>query len=356
MRIAVDAMGGDHAPLVNVEGAFLALAEDPAVEVVLVGDQTVLEPLVKQRGGTSNPRLTIHHTAESIAMGESPAQALRKKKGASLNVIYHLQKKGEAAASISAGSTGGMMAAGLLNLGRLKGVQRPAIATFMPTATGTCILLDVGANVDSKPEHLVQFAAMGSLYYQYLFNVARPRVALLNMGEEETKGNAAAREAHQLLTAQKVVHFIGNVEGRDIFRGAADVIVCDGFVGNIVLKFAESIKFFGKSLVGSIFAPPLSKIGAAMMVPGLIAMLPGLAFLIPGFKRVMKLIDYRAYGGAPLLGIDGVGIVAHGSSDAQAIKNGILAAKRVAEKNVNQHIQTQLVELGLASTHDSASA
>lgn len=328
MRIAVDAMGGDKAPDVNVEGAVLALTECPiGLEIVLVGDQKVVEPLLVKYNAPAD-RISIHHASQVIEMTDAPAQALRMKPDASINVMYRLQKENEVVAVVSAGSTGAMMAGGLMALRRLKGVMRPAIASFMPTEKGVSIILDVGANVDCKPAYLVQFANMGDIYYKYMFKVEEPRIGLLNIGEEATKGNELAIETYQLL--QKApLNFIGNVEGRDIFRGEADVIVCDGFVGNVVLKFAEGIVFFLKS------AFKREAINSVMAKTGLL-------MLKSTLNKLVKSMDYAEYGGAPLLGINGVAIVSHGGSNAKAIKNAILVAKRYVENNVNDHIREQL--------------
>ncbi len=328
MRVAVDAMGGDKAPDVNVEGAIVALAECPSdLEIVLVGDERVLEPLLVKYNAPSE-RLSIQHASQVIGMSEPPAQALRSKPDSSINVMYRLQKEQQVVAAVSAGSTGAMMAGGLMALRRLKGVKRPALAAFMPTERGVSIILDVGANVDCKPEYLVQFADMGDIYYKYMFKKEEPTVGLLNIGEESSKGNELAVETYKRL-AGAPLNFVGNVEGRGIFKGAADVIVCDGFVGNVVLKFAEGVISFLKSGF---------KKGAedSMMAKA------GLLMLKSTLQKMAKSMDYDEYGGAPLLGINGVGIVCHGGSNKKAIKNAILVAKRYVDNHVNAHIREQL--------------
>lgn len=327
MRIAVDAMGGDNAPLVNIEGAIEALQQDQDLQIILVGDQRILEPLLEQYKAYSD-RLSLQHASEVVTMHESPAQALRKKKDASINVMYQLQKEKKASAAVSAGHTGAMMAGGLIALGRLNGVIRPAIAAFMPSEKGTSIILDVGANVDCKPAHLVQFASMGNIYYKHMFNKESPRVGLLNIGEEPTKGNELAVSTYELLSTLPL-NFIGNVEGRDIFKGHADVIVCDGFIGNVVLKFAEGIFGFLKSTIKKYTADSLLAKG-------------GLLLLSPSITAIAKEMDYSEYGGAPLLGINGVCIVSHGKSNAKAIKNAIIVAKRFVDNRVNDLIREQL--------------
>ncbi len=327
MHIAVDAMGGDNAPHVNIEGAIEALELVDDLNVILVGDQQVLKSLIKKYK-ISSDRLSIQHASQVIAMHESPAQALRKKKDSSINVMYRLQKEKIAVAAVGAGHTGAMMAGGLMALGRLKGVIRPAIATFMPAEKGLSIILDVGANVDCKPTHLIQFAYMGNIYCKHMLDKESPRIGLLNIGEESTKGNELAVETHELLSTN-LSNFIGNVEGRDIFKGHADVIVCDGFIGNIVLKFAEAMIGYVKSTLKKATANSILAKG-------------GLLLIKPSFSAITKKMDYSEYGGAPLLGINGVGIVCHGKSNAKAIKNAIIVAKRFVDKKVNDLIREQI--------------
>lgn len=317
IRVAVDAMGGDHAPAEIVKGAVLANQELP-IEVILVGDSTKLNHLLKKY--KEKGKIPVIHASEVIGMNESPAKAVKEKKDASINVAVSLVKEGRADAVVSAGNTGAIMAASLFKLGRIRGVERPAIATQFPLPSGNVLLLDMGANVDCKPKHLQQFAVMGSLYAQHVMHVANPRVGLLNIGEEKEKGNELSRESWPLLKSLKI-NFIGNVESKEIFNNKADVIVCDGFVGNLILKFAES-------LGASIF-----KLLKSELSKGLLSKI-GLAFLFPALMSLRKKVTYDDYGGAPLLGLAGVVYKAHGRAKAIAIKNAIREAAEAVEGNV----------------------
>ena len=309
MRIAVDAMGGDFAPKEIVQGA-LDAARKYDCEIVLIGDEEKIR--AELHGADLDAlRISIVHAAEVIGMDEHPAEAVRSKKDSSIVVATRLVKEGSCDAVLSAGSTGAAVAAAQLVLHRIRGVGRPTIATPMPTPDGVTLMLDSGANVDSKPEHLVQSAVMGSLYAQHVFGIARPRVGLLNIGEEETKGNEQAKETYQLLKAEPNVYFTGNAEGRDVPKGSFDVVVCDGFVGNVVLKFAEGL---AKTILGLIQeeirgAGLMAKIGALLLMPTL--------------RRLGKRLDVREYGGAPLLGVNGCCVIGHGSSDAKSIASAI---------------------------------
>ena len=309
MRIAVDAMGGDFAPKEIVQGAVDA-AKKYDCEIVLIGDE---EQIRAELHGTDPTalRISIVHASEVIGMNEHPAEAVRTKKDSSVVVATRLVKEGSCDAVFSAGSTGAAVAAAQLILQRIRGVGRPSIATPMPTPDGVTLMLDSGANVDSKPEHLVQSAVMGSLYAQYVFGIARPRVGLLNIGEEETKGNEQAKETHSLLKAEPNIHFCGNAEGRDVPKGNFDVVICDGFVGNVVLKFAEGL---AKTILGLI----QEEIRGA----GLMAKL-GALLLMPTLRRLGKRLDVREYGGAPLLGVNGCCVIGHGSSDAKSVASAI---------------------------------
>lgn len=309
MRIAVDAMGGDFAPKEIVRGA-AAAAKKYDCEIVLVGDE---EKIRAELHGENIEalRISIVHAAEVIGMDEHPAEAVRSKKDASVVVATRLVKDGTCDAVLSAGSTGAAVAAAQLILHRIRGVGRPAIATPMPTVDGVTLMLDSGANVDSRPEHLVQSAVMGSFYAQYVFGIERPRVGLLNIGEEETKGNEQAKETYQLLAADKNINFCGNAEGRDVPKGNFDVVVCDGFVGNVVLKFAEGL---AKTILGLI--------REEIRGGGLMARL-GALLLIPTLRRLGRRLDVREYGGAPLLGVGGCCVIGHGSSDAKSIASAI---------------------------------
>jgi len=327
MRIAVDAMGGDRAPEVLVEGAILAMEEiGTDVEVLLVGRGEVLRPRLEATSMSS--RIAIVEAPEVVEMGESAAHALRRKRKSSIVAAIQLQKEDRADAAISAGNTGAAVACSLVTLGRLPGVNRPAIASLFPTEHGQCIVLDVGANAECKPINLFQFGVMGSLYVGHMFGIERPRVGLMSIGEERSKGNERVVEAHNLL-AESSLHFIGNVEGRDVLRGTADVVVCDGFVGNVLLKFTESvIHLLSASLREKAIASPWRKLGALL--------------LKPAFEEMKREMNYEEYGGAPLLGVDGITIICHGSSSPKAITNAIRVAERMARERINESIKEKL--------------
>lgn len=329
MKLAVDAMGGDNAPGEIVKGAIEA-AKKFSVEIILVGDETKIREVLNTESGWKNLPITIKHAAEIVEMGEHPADAVRNKKDSSIVVATKMVKDGEADAVLSAGSTGAAVAAAQLILKRIYGIGRPAIATIFPTPNGVTLMLDSGANVDSKPEHLLQSGIMGALYAEHVLGKKNPRVGLLNIGEEETKGNEKAKEAYQLFKNATTVNFIGNAEGRDIPKGSFDVIVCDGFVGNVVLKF-------GEGLATTIF----ELIKEAIEKDGLSAKL-GALLLMPTLKNLAKRLDVSEYGGAPLLGVDGCCIISHGSSDAKTICSAIRAAAEYVNGNVLEHIKTAL--------------
>lgn len=311
-RIAIDAMGGDHAPVELVKGALSALKRDPSLSLVLVGDEPRLREELARHGGAAS--LDIVHASETIGMAEA-AQAVRKKRDASINVAMGLVKSGQAQAVVALGSTGAAMSAALLGLGRIRGIERPAIAVVLPTLKGPCILLDVGANVDCKPQLLQQFAIMGDVYARQVLKIPDPRAGLLNIGEEPNKGNELALAAHALLAQTPGLRFVGNVEGRDMTRGHVDVVVTDGFVGNVVLKSAEGFAELFETLLKE-----------AIMAGGLKAKLG--AWLMRGALRSFKRrVDPAEYGGALLLGVNGVCIIGHGSSRAYAVANAIRVAK-----------------------------
>jgi glycerol-3-phosphate acyltransferase PlsX len=322
LKIIIDAMGGDHAPDEIVKGAVEASQEIDS-KLILVGIETeVQKELAKYT--YDKDKIEICHASEVIGMNESPAKALRQKKDSSIVVGSKMLKEGIGDAFVSAGSTGAVMASSLLKTGRIKGIKRPAIATVFPTLEEETLLLDMGANVDSKPEHLVQHALMGQIYAKNLLDKQNPTVGLLSIGEEEKKGNELTIETHKLLKEMDNINFVGNVEGRDIFTGEYDVILCEGFVGNVVLKTTEGLaSALFKIIKREITATFLGKIGGLL--------------LKPAFKRVAKKMDYTEYGGAPLLGIDGITIISHGSSNAKAIKNAI--------KNAEKGIKADLINL-----------
>lgn len=313
MKIALDAMGGDGAPDVEVQGAFYA-AEELGVEVTLVGNKASIEQSLGSSRGTD--KLFIHHCEEVVGMDETPLKAVRKKKDSSIRVAFELARKGEVAAVVSAGNSGATMAAGVLTLGRMEGAERPAIASIFPRHKGPVVVIDVGANVDCRPEHLFQFGVMAHAFASVCLGVKDPKIGLLSIGEEGSKGNEQVKLTHELFE-KSLLNFSGNVEGRDIFTGDVDVVVCDGFVGNVALKLTEG----------------LAETMSAMLEEELNRSLAGKAAYLMGrraFKNLAEKLDYAEYGGAPLLGINGVGIICHGASSAKAIKNGIKLAVRYA--------------------------
>ena len=309
-KIAVDAFGGDYAPEQIVDGALQAAASE-GIDIILTGDERKLKPLLNGRAGRE--KIEIVHAPEVILMDESPVEAVRRKKNSSLAAAATLVKNGRAGALVSAGSTGATMAAALFIIKRIKGIERPAITSLMPTLKGTKLIVDVGANVDCRPKQLLQFAQMGSVYAEQVLKLHRPRVGLLNIGHEPGKGNQLAQEVFKLLK-EAPLNFVGNIEGRDISRGDIDVVVCDGFVGNVVIKFAEG-------LAEALFA--MMKQEFTSNLPGKL----GALLLKPGLRRIKRQVDYTEYGGAPLLGVQGVVIIAHGGSNAKAVKNAIRAAQ-----------------------------
>ncbi|NEP08982.1 MAG: phosphate acyltransferase PlsX [Symploca sp. SIO1A3] len=326
-RIAIDAMGGDHAPGEIVAGAIRAQAE-LGVEILLVGDPQQIEPYLEQHTGSY--KLEIVAAEDVIAMDEEPLVSLRRKPKASINVAMNLVKQKRADAVVSAGHSGAVMAAALLRLRCLKGIDRPAIGAVFPTmvAGKPVIVLDVGANVDCKPKYLEQFAVMGTVYSQYVLGISEPKVGLLNIGEEDCKGNDLAIRTYQLLQENPRVDFLGNAEGRDVLSGTFDVIVCDGFVGNVLLKFAEA--------VGEILLQMLRE----ELPQGLRGQL-GVGFLKPNLKRLKQRIDHAEHGGGLLLGVAGICIISHGSSQAPSIFNAIRLAKEAIDNQVLERIQSQ---------------
>ena len=337
VRVALDAMGGDKAPEEVVLGAIQA-AREYSMGVYLVGREDAIRAELAKHD-TSGLDLPIIHTDEVIEMDEHPASAVRKKKNASMTLALQLVRDGSALGAVSAGNSGAMMAASLFTLKRIEGVDRPALGTVFPTRNGISFVLDVGANTDCKPEYLQQFALMGSIYMERIFSIASPRVGLLANGEEETKGNELVQQTHQLLKAHAGtlgINFIGNVEGRDIPSGGADVVVCDGFVGNVVLKLGEGM---AETLLGMLRAQMTSSL------PNKLAA----AVLQPGLRKVFRRLDYAEYGGVPLLGINGSAVVAHGRSNAKAIKNALRVARQTSETNVVDAIAVGLAKLQIES-------
>jgi len=325
MYIAIDAMGGDHAPGAIVEGALRA-TEDHQIPVLLVGDQEAIRRELERVGGKESSLLMIRHTTESIDMGESPIAALRGKPDSSLRVAIELVKAGEAGAVVSAGNSGAMLALAVTILGTLKGVDRPAIVTAIPTLGGHACLLDAGANTECKPLHFVQFAIMGEVYARLVRGVASPRVGVLSNGEEDSKGTDTTRLAHALLT-RAPINYIGYVEGRDLNNGKVDVVVTDGFTGNVALKTLEGFAHFLQGQLRTVFATNLRGKLAYLLIRH-------------AFADLRASLDPSEVGGAPLLGTDGLAIIAHGASSPKAIKNAI----RVADESLRQDINRQIVE------------
>lgn len=337
MRVAVDAMGSDYAPEEIVLGAIQAATEYQC-EIVLVGDQIQIKQVLDKVERWEDLNISIYHASEIIEMNEHPGAAVRKKKDASVVVATRLVKEGFCDAVVSAGSTGAAVASALFGLGRIRGVERPTIATPIPNLTGTTVLLDSGANIDSKPKHLVQSAIMGSIYSQYILNIKNPRVGLLNIGEEETKGNEQALATYPLLKQLQTVNFMGNVEGRDIPKGTVDVVVCDGFVGNVVLKLGEGLS-----------SAIMQLIKEAVKSSGILTKIASL-MVLPALKGLKKKLDYAEYGGAPLLGVDGCFIICHGSSKAKAIKNAIRVANEFTQNRVVEHIRENIEREGVVTS------
>ena len=333
MHIAVDAMGGDHAPGVIVQGALRAHAE-LGLNITLVGDQNLI---CKELGdaGSKDDGIRIHHCSQMVAMDEASVKVLRHKKDASIMVAFDLAKKGKVDAVVSAGNSGATVGAAVLKLGRVKGVERPALAGVFPGARGKVVLIDVGANVDTKPKQLFESGIMGDIFARSILNIAHPKVGLLNVGEEGTKGNEQVRIAHNLFS-KGPFNFVGNVEGRHIFSGDVHVIVSDGFVGNVALKLSEGMA----ETVGMMFEKEMSQ--------GLISRI-GYRLSRKAFESFKKNLDYTEYGGVLLLGAKGVGIVCHGSSPSKAIKNAI----RTAADCVNNCVQARLEE-GLTALQSNA--
>ena len=334
-KIAVDAMGGDHAPAVVVEGALLA-AQDVDAELILVGDKLAVEQECLRIGGKL-PRFPIINATQTVSMDESPSVALRKR-DSSMKVAFEMIKRGEAEAVVSAGNSGAMMAIGMLVIGTLPQVTRPAILAIVPGTSKGTIIIDAGANVDCKPRQLLQFGIIGSVYAERGLGIVNPRVGVLSNGEEDSKGNELTRAASELLDSAPV-NYVGYVEGRDFFNGKVDVIVCDGFTGNVALKTMEGVASFAGEILKNGFEKSwLSRLGYLLTRHSL--------------RHAYRKLDYAEYGGARLLGLDGVAIVAHGGSTALAIKNAIRVASESVSQNVNGHISAALESMAQAATEN----
>jgi glycerol-3-phosphate acyltransferase PlsX len=333
VRVAVDAMGGDHAPGVVVEGAAEAAAEaGDRLAVLLVGREAEVRAELERLGEAENPRLRVVDAPEAIAMGESATDALKRKPDSSIHRGVGAVQAGKADAFASAGNTGAVMAAALFGLGRLPGVLRPALPGYLPTPSGTCVLLDVGANVEVRPEHLVQFARMGAVFGEFLLQKEDPTVGLVNVGEEPGKGTDTVKEAHRTLAAlgeRGALRFVGNVEGRDILHHGADVCVCDGFVGNVALKLAESIATILPTMVQAEIGRQGLGADAAQTVGGVL-------------RGMLGPFDYQSFGGVPMLGIDGTVVIGHGGSSARAVRHMVLVAADLVEQNLTARIARAL--------------
>ncbi len=331
MRIALDAMGGDLAPEPNIEGAVTALRSDPDLTIALVGNQPQLEPLLEAIDGALVHRIKLVHTPEWVGMDEKPTDAMRKKPNNSIAVCWRLMAEKEVDAVVSAGNTGAVVASGLRTRLFLKHVKRPGIAVTLPTIKGPAILMDVGANPAARPEHLVQYGVIGAIYAREMLNVAEPRIGLMNIGSEDGKGNDLYRETHQAMQLSSFSgRYVGNVEGRGLYQGEADVLVCEGFVGNVVLKVSEGMAEFLMNAVGQTLMGHLDQERDKGM---------------RALQELARKYQYKEAGGAPLLGVDGICIICHGSSDGRAISNALRVAGTLKDRKLNSKIVEELSAL-----------
>lgn len=335
MKIAVDAMGGDNAPIQIVEGCIEAVKNSEGFDLLLVGSEDAVNKILSKHKKSDLSRISVINATQIIANDDSPVSAIKKKNDSSMVVGMNLLQSEQADAFLSAGNTGALMAGSLLIVGRIKGVDRPALAPFIPTLNGRALLIDAGANTDCRPLNYKQFAVMGSIYMSEVFNIKQPKVGLVNVGVEETKGNVIIRQAYKMLT-ETDINFIGNIEGREIMEGVADIIVCDGFVGNVVLKTMEGTakslftlikKELTKTAMSKVFALPMKK----------------------SMLRLKRENDYTEYGGAPFIGVDGLVIKCHGTSNSTAICKAILQAKAFVESGVLQRIRKDFVDMEVDS-------
>ena len=329
MRIAVDAMGGDHAPLVNVDGA-VAAAREFGIETLLVGRTSELQPLLRD-AGFSGPEIEIVEAPEVVAMDEPATAAIRKKRNSSIRVAANCVRDGRAQGLVSAGHTGAAMVSAKMVVGTIEGVDRPALATILPNLTGHSLLLDVGANPDAKTSHFREFAVMGSIYAELAFGKTKPSIGLMSIGEEDSKGTDRTKEAFKVLK-ETGLNFVGNVEGRDVFNGTVDVIVTDGFTGNVILKVSEALA----EMVENLLREEIKRTLQASV---------GFLLSKSAFRRFKQRLDYSEYGGAPLLGVKGCVIICHGRSSAKAVKNAIRFAAEFSRQNLAEKIQGQIAEL-----------
>lgn len=340
IRIAIDGMGGDYAPQVVVDGTVQAVNSFSDIECILVGQEVALKRELN-RHRVVGGKIFIHHASQVVEMGESPVSALKKKKDSSVAVCIDLLKRKEVDAVVTAGNTGAAVAASMLTLGLLPGIRRPGIAISVPTLRGISLAIDVGANIDPAPEHLLQYAVMADVYSRAIFKKRRPSIGLLNVGEEESKGTELMKEAYRLLRDSKL-NFIGNIEGRDFFSGKCDCVICDGFVGNVVLKVAESLLEVLVRIIQKEFSKSyLTQFGAWLCSPAL--------------KSIKKDTNYEEAGGAPLLGINGVVIISHGGSSANAIRNAINVASQQVTMDINSQIVHEIEQRETSTSESCAS-
>lgn len=329
VKVAVDAMGGDNAPAEIVKGVVDAVNKEGSIKVFLIGKEALVKEELKKYD-YDNQRVEVINAAEVIATEEPPVMAIRRKKDSSLVKSMNMVKTGEADALVSAGSSGAILVGGQVIVGRIKGIERPPLAPLIPTIKGVSLLVDCGANVDARPSHLVQFAKMGSIYMENIMGIEKPRVAIVNIGAEEEKGNMLVKETFPMLKACEDINFIGSIEARDIPAGYADVIVCEAFVGNVILKLYEGV---GASLIGKVkegmMSTLRSKIGALLVKPAL--------------KATLKSFDASEYGGAPLLGLNGLVVKTHGSSKAKEVTNSIVQCVTFKNQQINEKIKANIV-------------
>jgi phosphate acyltransferase len=348
MKIAVDAMGGDHAPAVVVAGA-VAEARARGTQVVLVGIEEQVRAELAMYPGAADLPIEVVQASEVVEMA-AHTMAVKAKRDSSMMVGMRLLREGRAQAFASAGNSGAVMAAALFILGRIPGIERPAIGSIYPAAPAPCLIVDIGANSDCKPEYLVQFAIMGDTYARTMFGLARPAVGIVSNGEEADKGSMLIRETYPLLQAAGL-NFVGNVEGKDIGRGLANVVVTDGFTGNVIIKLTEGVISFVTKFLKREFTIGLrNKIALILMIPGLLLALPGLALLYPTVGRVRRRVDWREIGGAPLLGVNGVVVIGHGRSDAKAIQSMIRMAEKSAQQDLVGAISAELAGRGIGKS------
>lgn len=329
VKVALDAMGGDNAPKEIVKGAVEAVKEDERIQVILIGKEALVQAELERYEYDKN-RISVVNADEVISNDEAPVMAIRQKKNSSIVVALNMVKKGEADAFVSAGSTGAILVGSQLVVGRIRGIERAPLAPLIPTMNGVSLLIDCGANVDARASHLVQFAKMGSLYMEHVIGVSQPRVAIVNIGAEEEKGNMLVKETYPLLKNCNEINFVGSIEARDIPYGKADVIVCEAFVGNVILKLYEGVAgALVQQIKEGLMSTTVSKIGAALSKSAL--------------KKTLKKLDASEYGGAPMLGLNGLVVKTHGSSNSKDVKNSIIQCALFKEQNINEKIKKKII-------------